>query len=217
MGWGGPYGLPIPFASLGLPLSFLAEFGGSSPPAPPANPRAGSPQAPPPFSHAPFLNGAPPAHQPPWRSPREGWYPPNLCACVGDTQTPSIPRDTHPPSHWAPPPRLTGSSLGWLRRNAGEKFSSSRPLPVVFLPREAPPVAPAAAQGCSTRGRQALTTSQAQASPSPRRARGRQQTLISCLRSACDESLQFYLPGFLRFLERQRAETLGLFGKHGYN
>lgn len=126
------------------------------------------------------------------------------------------------PSRWTP--QLTGSSRLDGSGETQVKISrcfGSRPPPVVFPSPAAPSAAPAAAQGCSTRGYQALAASQAPASPSPRsprRAQGRQQTPISCLRSARDESPQFSSSVLSVSWKRRRAGTLARdFGKRGGN
>lgn len=212
---GGGGGAPIPFASPGSPLSFLAQFGGSFLPKPPSQSAGRQPPSPTPcFPHS-ISQWSPPA---PRRSPRERCRPQN--SGCGGAVTPKH-QPSLGPQPLAPPPAHRHLTLERLQRNAGKIFprSGSRPLPLAVFPSPVVAAAPvAAAQGCSARGHQALGSSQARASPSPRWARGsRRQTRISCLRSARDESLQFTSPVFSVSWKRRRAGTLGLFGKRGCN
>lgn len=101
-GWGGPYGAPIPFASPGVPLSFLAQFGGSFPPNPPSQSAGRQPPSPTPCFPRSICQWSPP--QPPGHpgGPQGRDVDPKIWGVEGLCH----PNTNHPqglPSPWAPP------------------------------------------------------------------------------------------------------------------
>lgn len=148
----------------GCPSPSWHNLGGLPLP-PPANPRTGSPQAPPPFSHAPFLNGAPqPTGHP--EDPQGRDTDPKIggrgvCATPRHQTSPGNPIPLGPPrpvpsSRTArldgsgetqakkfPPLRLLAfvrcfPSLGWLLRQLPLRCRDARPVGVRPSPSARP-------------------------------------------------------------------------------
>lgn len=195
---------PSPPQAGGCLSPFRPDLGGLSP-LPPANRRAGSPQAPPPSPHAPALNGAPQptGHQ---QVPKAGMTPPKSggggCATRHHPQGAPVPLRPHAPAH-GPLARMVPEKR--RRRNAPAAALGLRP--VVSVPGLAPPAAPPRRRDARPVGVRASPPAR------PRRAPGGQRTPRSCLRSgsARDESPQFTSPVFSSVSwKRRRAETLGL-------
>lgn len=111
---GGPCGAISPSQPRLGPSPSRHNLGVSPLPQPIRGQAAPKPRPPFPTLH---FSMEPPAHRPPWGSPRRNADPPQFRRCV-------TPGTKHPlvPASRCIPPAHGQLSLGWLRRNAGEKF-----------------------------------------------------------------------------------------------
>lgn len=122
-GVGGSLWSPPPLCKLRAAPLLSGTIWGVFPPAPPANPQAGNPQAPPPFSHAPFLNGAPqPTGHPGGPQERDGT--PKICVHAWVTPRHQASPGTHTP-HPAGPPRPGSQAAHW--DGSGETQAKNSP------------------------------------------------------------------------------------------